>query len=589
MTRAQLAIVKIVAVLALAAAPFLLSPFSITLLNYVGIYSLVAVGLVLLTGIVGIISFGQAAFIGIAAYATAWVSAINGQSPWLGLALAIVLTCTVAAVLGLVTLRLQGHFLSLSTIAWGLSIGFLFGNVDGLGGFNGLSNIPPISIGSYALSEGWQIYYLIWTFVVVVLILLHNLLNSRLGRAMRTMRGGKTLVESLGVSAYWVNLTAFVIAAFLAALSGWLYAHLSRFISPTPFEPLAGIEYLMMAMIGGATSLLGGLVGAAVIIFLKNAVQDYLPLIARGASGQLEIVVFASIFILFLQRARQGIVPFLSRFLPQPQPNRPEPAPPLPLRTQPAPGEVLLQVEGAERRFGGLIAVNKVSFEVRAGEILGLIGPNGAGKSTMFNLLTGALACNSGKIVFAGRNIERLSQAKIARAGIARTFQHVKLRPRMTLLDNVLLGTYSRTRAGLISGAFRLERQEEASARAEAMRQLERIGLGDNPFELAGNLPLGNQRLLEIARALAADPLLLVLDEPAAGLRRNEKQKLADLLANLRRDHVTILLVEHDMEFVMNLVDRIVVMDFGTKLCEGDPAAIRNDARVQEAYLGSTV
>jgi branched-chain amino acid transport system permease protein len=589
MTGAQLTTLKIVAVLALAAAPFLLSPFSITLLNYIGIYSLVAIGLVLLTGIVGIISFGQAAFIGIAAYATAWVSALNGQSPWLGLVLAIVLTCAVAAVLGLVTLRLQGHFLSLSTIAWGLAIGFLFGNIDGLGGFNGLSNIPPIAIGSYALSEGWQIYYLIWAIVVVVLILLHNLLNSRLGRAMRVMRGGKTLVESLGISAYWVNLTAFVIAAFLAALSGWLYAHLSRFISPTPFEPLAGIEYLMMAMIGGATSLLGGIVGAAVIIFLKNAVQDYLPLIAKGASGQLEIVVFASIFILFLQRARQGIVPFLSRFLPKIQPQRPEPAPPLPVRQQAAPGEVLLRVEGAERRFGGLVAVNKVSFEVRAGEILGLIGPNGAGKSTMFNLLTGALACDSGKIVFAGRNIERLSQAKIARAGIARTFQHVKLRPRMTLLDNVLLGTYPRTGAGLFAGAFRLERQEEASARAEAMRQLERIGLGDNPFELAGNLPLGNQRLLEIARALAADPLLLVLDEPAAGLRRNEKQKLAELLASLRRDHVTILLVEHDMEFVMNLVDRIVVMDFGTKLCEGDPAAIRNDARVQEAYLGSTV
>lgn len=589
MTRAQLATLKIVAVLALAAAPFLLSPFSITLLNYIGIYSLVAVGLVLLTGIVGIISFGQAAFIGIAAYATAWVSAINDQSPWLGLLLAVVLTCAIAAVLGLMTLRLQGHFLSLSTIAWGLAIGFLFGNIEGLGGFNGLSNIPPISVGSYALSEGWQIYYLIWMIVIVVLLLLHNLLNSRIGRAMRAMRGGKTLVESLGVSAYWVNLTAFVIAAFLAALSGWLYAHLSRFISPTPFEPLAGIEYLMMAMIGGSTSLLGGIVGAAVIILLKNAVQDYLPLIAKGASGQLEIVVFASIFILFLQRARQGIVPFLSRFMPKMQPQPPEPAPPLPLRSQPAPGEVLLQVDGAERRFGGLVAVNKVSFEVRAGEILGLIGPNGAGKSTMFNLLTGALPCNSGKIVFAGRNIERLSQAKIARAGIARTFQHVKLRPRMTLLDNVLLGTYPRTKAGLFSGALRLERQEEASARAEAMRQLERIGLGDHPFELAGNLPLGNQRLLEIARALAADPLLLVLDEPAAGLRRNEKQKLAELLANLRREHVTILLVEHDMEFVMNLVDRIVVMDFGIKLCEGDPAAIRNDARVQEAYLGSTV
>ncbi|MBN9063636.1 MAG: hypothetical protein BGP06_07095 [Rhizobiales bacterium 65-9] len=589
MTRAQLAAVKIVAVLALAAAPFLVSPFSVTLLNYIGIYSLVAIGLVLLTGVVGIISFGQAAFVGIAAYATGWVSAIQGQSPWLGLLLAIVLTCAIAAVLGLVTLRLQGHFLSLSTIAWGLAIGFLFGNIDGLGGFNGLSNIPPIAIGNYVLSEGRQIYYLIWATVIVVLFLLHNLLNSRLGRAMRAMRGGKTLVESLGVSAYWVNLTAFVIAAFLAALSGWFYAHLSRFISPTPFEPLAGIEYLMMAMIGGATSLLGGIVGAAVIIFLKNAVQDYLPLIAKGASGQLEIVAFASIFILFLQRARQGIVPFLTRFLPRTQPQRPEAAAALPLRKQPAPGEILLKVEQAERRFGGLVAVNKVSFEVRAGEILGLIGPNGAGKSTMFNLLTGALRCNGGSIVFAGRNIERLSQATIARAGVARTFQHVKLRPRMTLLDNVLLGAYPRTRSGLFSGALRLDRQEEARARAEAMRQLERIGLGDNPFELAGNLPLGNQRLLEIARALAADPLLLVLDEPAAGLRRNEKQKLAELLANLRREHVTILLVEHDMEFVMNLVDRIVVMDFGVKLCEGDPAAIRNDPRVQEAYLGSTV
>ncbi len=588
MTRAQLVTFNIGIVFVLAIAPFFLGTFSITLLNYIGIYSLVAIGLVLLTGIVGIISFGQAAFIGIAAYSTAWVSAINGASPWLGLLLAIVLTCSVAAILGLATLRLRGHFLSLSTIAWGLAIGFLFGNIDGLGGFNGLANIPPIAIGPYVLSESRQIYYLVWGIVIAVLVLLTNFLNSRLGRAMRAMRGGKTLVESLGISAYWVNLTAFVIAAFLAALSGWLYAHLSRFISPGPFEPLAGIEYLMMALIGGATSLVGGIVGAALIILLKNFVQDYLPFLAKGAAGQLEIVVFASIFILFLQRARRGILPHLARFVPMPHPQRPVPAPELPRRKQPTPGEPILQIDGVIRRFGGLVAVNKVAFEVRAGEIFGLIGPNGAGKSTMFNLLTGALACNDGKIVFAGQNIENHSQAKIARAGIARTFQHVKLRPRMTLLDNVLLGTYPRTQAGLFSGALHLERQEETSARAEALRQLERVGLGDNPFELAGNLPLGKQRLLEIARALAADPLLLVLDEPAAGLRRNEKMKLSELLSNLRREHLTILLVEHDMEFVMNLVDRIVVMDFGTKLCEGDPAAIRSDQRVQEAYLGST-
>jgi branched-chain amino acid transport system permease protein len=339
-------------------------------------------------------------------------------------------------------------------------------------------------------------------------------------------------------------------------------------------------------MVGGAGSLLGGVVGATIVTLLKNSVQDYLPLIAKGASGQLEIVAFSSLFILFLQWARQGIVPFVAQLLPQPKRERPLPAPPLPRRQQPTPGETLLKVQGVERRFGGLIAVNNVSFEVRSGEILGVIGPNGAGKSTIFNCLTGALRVNGGDIFFSGRRITHDAQSRIAKAGIARTFQHVKLRPRMTLLDNVMLGTYCRTGAGLFAGALGLDRREEASAQHEALQQLERVGLGEKPFELAGNLPLGNQRILEIARALAADPALLVLDEPAAGLRRQEKLRLAELLRSLRADHLTILLVEHDMEFVMSLVDRIVVLDFGSKLCEGGPAAIRSDVRVQEAYLG---
>jgi branched-chain amino acid transport system permease protein len=586
MTRFQIQLVAMVALACLAVAPFVLSPFSITLMNYIGIYSLVAIGLALLTGVGGIVSFGQAAFVGVAAYATAWVSALNGYSPWLGLLFGVALTCCVASILGVVTLRLQGHFLSLSTVAWGLAIGFLFGNVEGLGRFNGISSIPPISIGSFALVSSSQIYFLIWGIVAAVLLLGYNLLDSRLGRAMRALRGGNTLVESLGINAFRIKLVTFVIAAFLASLSGWLYAHMSRFISPGPFDAGMGIEYLMMSMVGGAGSLLGGVVGAAVVTLLKNSVQDYLPLIAKGASGQLEIVAFSALFILFLQWARQGIVPFVARFLPKIKRERPEPAAPLPRRAQPAPGELLLKVDGAERRFGGLVAVNNVSFEVRSGEILAVIGPNGAGKSTMFNCLTGALRVNKGEIVFAGRPITRDPQSRIAKAGIARTFQHVKLRPRMSLLENVMLGTYARTSTGLFASAFRLNQREEASARHEALTQLERVGLGEKPFELAGNLPLGNQRILEIARALAADPALLVLDEPAAGLRRQEKLRLAELLRSLRSDHLTILIVEHDMEFVMSLVDRIVVLDFGSKLCEGAPAAIRSDERVQEAYLG---
>jgi len=227
-----------------------------------------------------------------------------------------------------------------------------------------------------------------------------------------------------------------------------------------------------------------------------------------------------------------------------------------------------------------------VSFQLTAGEILGLIGPNGAGKTTMFNLLTGALPMDRGRIEFLGQDITRSTQRHIARAGIARTFQHVKLRKTMTLLDTVLLGTYGRTRAGFLAGLLRLDRAEEAQARAEAMRQLTRVGLSDRAFELAGNLPLGSQRLLEIARALASDPALLMLDEPAAGLRAAEKAELARLIKELRAEGLSILLVEHDMEFVMGLVDRTVVMDFGAKLCEGTPAVVRSDPRVQEAYLG---
>jgi branched-chain amino acid transport system permease protein len=249
----------------------------------------------------------------------------------------------------------------------------------------------------------------------------------------------------------------------------------------------------------------------------------------------------------------------------------------------------VLRIEGATKRFGALIAVNEVSFDVRPGQVFGLIGPNGAGKTTLLNLITGTSKPNSGRVVFLGKEVTSVPPRHIAAQGMARTFQHVKLRPNMTLLDNVLLGTYPRTQSGFLVGALRLDRAEERSARAEAMRQLERVGLGEKFGDLAGNLPLGQQRLLEVARALATDPVLIILDEPAAGLRALEKKTLSDLLRGLRQDGMTIVLVEHDMDFVMNLVDHIVVMDFGAKLAEGLPSEIRADARVQEAYLGGVV
>jgi branched-chain amino acid transport system permease protein len=256
-------------------------------------------------------------------------------------------------------------------------------------------------------------------------------------------------------------------------------------------------------------------------------------------------------------------------------------------RARPKPGELLLQVSAVRKEFGGLVAVNDVSFELRAGEIVGLIGPNGAGKSTTFNLLTGALPLTRGAARFAGHTMTGLSARAIARLGVSRTFQHVRLLPDMTVLDNVALGAYQRGACGVLRAMLRLDRDEERRLFAESQRQLERIGMGAQMHELAGNLPLGPQRLMEIARALCSDPVLLLLDEPAAGLRLQEKQALAAVLRQLKGEGMTILLVEHDMDFVMGLTDRIVVMEFGTKLTEGTPAEVQASPAVRAAYLGT--
>ncbi len=591
MNRARLLPYLVAAVVAgLALAPWVLGSFAVSLLNDIGIASLVALGLVLLTGVGGATSFGQAAFVGIGAYSTAWLTTAHGVSPWLGLLFALSLTGLAALTIGALTLRLGGHFLPLSTIAWGLSIPLLFGNLELLGRHSGLSNIPPLRLGAWALQDARAIYYLIWLLVGLACWFSYNLLRSRTGRAIRGLRGGAVLLASVGADAFRVRLTLFVLAALLAALAGWLYAHMNRFVSPSPFDVRASIEYLLMVVAGGIGHLAGALLGAALVMLLKNELQDLLPLLSERG-GQLEVVAFAALFILLLHFARAGVMGFFARLakgrLAPPDILNAEPYEPLPRRNLPGPGASVLSVAGAVKRFGGLVAVDDVSFDVFAGDIVGLIGPNGAGKSTMFNLLTGAAPMTAGSVRFLGQDITGLPQRKIARLGIARTFQHVKLRPHMTLLDNVALGAHSRRNSGVLAAGLRLNRVEERQIIGAAMHQLDRMGLAKRAHELAGSLPLGTQRILEIARALAADPVLLVLDEPAAGLRRKEKQELSDLLRKLRDEGVTILIVEHDMDFVMRLVDRLVVMNFGMKLVEGTPDAVRADDRVQAAYLGS--
>jgi branched-chain amino acid transport system permease protein len=577
--------------LVMAALPLIpdIPPFWIVLLDNIGLAALVAMGLVLLTGVGGLTSFGQAAFCGFGAYTTAVLSTSYGLSPWLTLPLSLIVSGIAAVILGIITVRLSGHYLPLGTLAWGLGLFYLFSKLEFLGRNDGISAIPPLQIGSLRMLDAGTIYYVIWIAVILSALLTTNLLDSRTGRAIRALRRGHVAAEAFGVQTARAKLLVFIYAAVLAGLSGWLYAHFQRATNPTPFGAQASIEYLFIAVVGGAGYVWGGVLGAAVVVILKEILQSYLPMIF-GGQGQLEIIVFGIVLVALLHLAPAGIWPWLTGLLPlKRKAVRPDTSAKLAARvTSAATPDVLLQLEGARKQFGGVIAVNDVSFAVKAKEIVALIGPNGAGKSTTFNLITRVLNSSAGRISVCGTDIDGATPQQIARLGVARTFQHVKLVPDMTVLENVAMGAHLRGNSGAIASMLRLDRADEAGLLAEAARQIARVGLSDQIDQLAGSLSLGQQRIVEIARALCVDPVLLLLDEPAAGLRHMEKQQLAALLRQLRDGGMSVLLVEHDMGFVMDLADRIVVLDFGTKIAEGAPDAIKSNPDVIRAYLGAT-
>ncbi|MEP7101764.1 MAG: ATP-binding cassette domain-containing protein [Burkholderiales bacterium] len=577
-----------------AVLPFVLSRFYVTLVSYACLYAIVCYGVILLTGVAGQVSFGQAAFVGIGAYTSAVLTSSFGLSPWLSLPAAVAATALSAWMLGAITLRMRGHYLPIATIAWSVSIFYVFANTDSIGASTGMTDLPAIPLGSLGGAQsGYElrVYFLVVSLMLILGWTTRNLLDSRIGRAMRALKSKSLMAESMGVDVGLLKTKVFVCAAVYAGVSGWLYAHMQRFINPSSFGLDMSVQYVFMSVVGGVEQVAGAMMGSTAVRVVNDWLQNLLRAGIFERAGNVEKVFFGLIIIVLLQRTQHGLAYLVSAFArPSPKANAITIA--APIVAQPA-GRVradgpLLKLVDVSKQFGGLKAVADVSFEVFPGEVVAVIGPNGAGKSTIFNLISGALRASSGSILFGGTRIDRMPSHAIARIGLSRTFQHVKLLTDLSVLENVALGGYRLGGAGMLATLLRFDRTEERQALSAAAATLDRVGLRDMAHVNAGSLPLGKQRILEIARALASDPKMLLLDEPAAGLRSAEKRDLAVLLRGLRAEGVAILLVEHDMAFVMGLADRVIVQNFGRTLAAGTPSEVQSHPDVVAAYLGVT-
>ncbi len=600
MRRARFALAAFLVVV--GALPWAVSGrISLSVFLFIGLNALIAVGLSLLGGQAGQISLGQAAFYGIGAYISAITTLRYGINPWIGMGLAIAGAALVAYVVGAPMLILRGHFLVLGTLALNVIVDVLIRNLQTLtGGPSGLTGIPPLALGVVALRGDRAYYYLAWGAALAAVWLGRNLIASRVGRALAAIRASEVAAATLGINPAHYKARTFAISAAFAGLAGSLYVHYLSFVSPSPFGFEFSITLLVMSVLGGIAHLPGAVLGAAILTVLREALRTVLPRFFRaGASAEYEIIVFGLLLAAVVIFAPGGVWPFVLRLLrlgrsgTSAQSRRPAggdapsmtalPEPPAPAARDDVP---LLRIDHLTKRFGGLVAVDDLSFQVASGEIYAVIGPNGAGKTTVFNLISGVLLPNRGVITLDGRSFHRRPAYDIAAAGVARTFQTPHVFADLTVAENVMLGMHRRLRAGFAAAMLRLTRREERAAAEESDAYLDQVGLSGLRDTPAGALPFGAQRLLEIARALATRPRLLLLDEPASGLSALERAGLVTLIRRIRGGGVTIVLVEHDVGLVMGLADRVLVLNYGQRIAEGSPAAVRQDRRVIGAYLG---
>lgn len=557
------------------------STYYVGLVAVAGVNSIVVLGLAFLLA-TGQLSLGHAAFLGLGAYASSLMTLKLGVPPLVAIPLATALCAVIGWFLGVLTLGMRGHYLPLATLAYGMAISACFvAEIDLTGGASGLTGIPSLGLWGVSM-EARGMATLIWAVVVLVFLAYRRIYRSRVGRVARSLKSNSMMASAFGADVARVKTQVFVLSAALGGLAGSLYAYYMQFLSPSSFSLGASVNLLIMTVLGGVAHPLGALLGVMFFNVLELTGQHVIASVL-GLPGQVESMVLGTVLILALLKWPDGLLTWAGIT------SSYDVAHDVPVATvrdtvrEPA----TLSAKGVTKRFGGLTALCEVDVNVPAHTITGLIGPNGAGKSTLFNVMTGVFPASSGGVTVSGQPLPNKLR-KVISCGIARTFQHVQLVQELDVLQNVLIGGYSRGKSGLLAAAIGADRHEEAGMVVEALAALRRVGLLEIANTRISDLPLGSQRLVEIARALMARPSILLLDEPAAGLRSPEKQRLSQLLQSLRDDDgMTVLIVEHDMELVMGCADYLFVLNYGSVLAEGMPHEVQQNSDVIHAYLGA--